>query len=960
MIKVIQNFRALVAGGGRAHFARELRTFKSCVWAVLAVAAIMVVGKAEAQITNIVFQDDFEDGIIDTNKYQLDSPFFEGGKGTFNSVESGGVLQLTGEVTTRWWAGSTLRLVPVFNASPEQSVSISVDRVAEAGVGSASRSALWILDSTGTKFVLFADVRGEGGWHYNRKIGEGGDSPTGSGPDIPAFNGGDFDDGALHRMKAVANGRTVRLYLDDKFGVEVKFPYTNLVFHLGTYARNTADTADTTFDNLRVEKIGNATFSLSSLTLPSGQSSSGVSVRIPPGANATQPVQIRVVSSFPTIAGVVGATNGILTLIFPAGATNVQTIDIKSFGPTGGSVLSLQSDIGISGGNTLVLTVVTGPGVRLTEDFSGATLDTNKFVITDQGFEVGTGLFEVNQAGGRLEIKGTVAEQFWAGNSIKTVQSFTATKDLPLQVEIDRVSINRTSEFEVEGTAARTGVFLTTADRSKFFFLSQNLGESGWAVNLNPGNPTGSGTPITAFASKDDTNNHRIKLLADGTGVEVYLDGVFGGKFDFDVSSGVFVEIGAYARAIDDTVVGQFDNLNIENTFPCISVTPSDLSLIGGQPGLNVRVTIPRLLNSSKAVTVNVTSRDPAVAVAIGAVGATRTLTFGIGTTNAQTIVVSGVALGTTTLDLTTAESVCISQGISVTVTAPPIILLSDDFSGLEINTNNWSIEDTSLTPDATLTPESETVIVNGRVVMTATNESGAWPGLTLDGVRAFEAGPSTPVIFEIDRVKMEFVLVTGTGAKQRTGITIIDSTGTNYVFFGEYGTHDGAPGGWQYNRVIGQAGDTPLPAGGVSIPVFNAAVFNDQGNHRIKAIVNGSTIKFYLDDIFGAEVPFPVTEGIHFGFGTFVGALEDVAIGTFDNALVLGPGTGPGPGTLTAARQADGSVTLTWTGMGVLQHSDSVGTGANWTDVNPAPTGATFTVTKGSLGSQKFYRLRN
>jgi len=40
----------------------------------------------------------------------------------------------------------------------------SVDRAAEAGVGSASRSALWILDESKTKYVLFADVRGEGGW----------------------------------------------------------------------------------------------------------------------------------------------------------------------------------------------------------------------------------------------------------------------------------------------------------------------------------------------------------------------------------------------------------------------------------------------------------------------------------------------------------------------------------------------------------------------------------------------------------------------------------------------------------------------------------------------------------------------------------------------------------------------------------------------------------------------------
>ena len=115
-------------------------------------------------------------------------------------------------------------------ASEGANVAVSIDRVAEAGVGTASRSALWILDETKTKYVLFADVRGEGNWHYNRKIGEAGDSPTGSGPNIAAFDGATFNDGGLHRMSIVADGKTVKLSLDGQFGQEVKFPFSPVVF----------------------------------------------------------------------------------------------------------------------------------------------------------------------------------------------------------------------------------------------------------------------------------------------------------------------------------------------------------------------------------------------------------------------------------------------------------------------------------------------------------------------------------------------------------------------------------------------------------------------------------------------------------------------------------------------------------------------------------------------------------
>src|SRR5688572_26057027 len=152
---------------------------RKLVVAVAILCSLACLPQASAQISTVVFSDDFSANTIDTNKYQPDAPFFEGGLGTIHAEIGNGVMHFTGVTTQRWWSGGTLRVVPPFTASDEAIVAISLDRVAEAGVGSASRSALWILDQTKTKYVLFADVRAEGGWHYNRNIGEAGDSPTG-------------------------------------------------------------------------------------------------------------------------------------------------------------------------------------------------------------------------------------------------------------------------------------------------------------------------------------------------------------------------------------------------------------------------------------------------------------------------------------------------------------------------------------------------------------------------------------------------------------------------------------------------------------------------------------------------------------------------------------------------------------------------------------------------------------
>lgn len=911
---------------------------------------------ASAQFSKVVFSEDFSGATIDISKFAPDAPFFEGGKGDIAAAQHDGVVEFTGTVSQQWWAGATLRVIPTFTASPETNIVVSVDRVSEMGAGTSSRSALWIQDITTNRFVLFADNRGENHWEYNRKINEAGDQPTGGGTAIATFNNDPaFLDEGLHTMKAVANGSTVKLYLDDVLGAEVKFPFSDLIFQIGSYARANGDTADTIFDNLKVEEVGTATFSTTTLTLGSGQTATGIKVRIPPGANASSAVSLRVVSSNPAAAIPVGASGDTLTLNFPAGGSNEQTIDVQSVA-VGGSTLTLANDLGLGAGNTLKVTVVPGPGVRLTDEFSGNAIDAAKWVRNDTGFETGSGTFDVAQTGGQLQISGVIdVASYWGGASVKTVDEYIATKDLPLVFEMDRVSIDNLY-YDTPATGARTGVFITTADRSQFVFFGQDLGETGWEVNVNPGNPTGSGTALAAFAAlATDQGNHHLKMVADGSTVEVFLDGVSGGKFDFAVSSGIHFEVGAYARDVSDYVGGVFDNVKIENTLPCVTVSPTDISTLQGDTSNLLTLTIPKLLNAANT-TVTITSSAPGVAIPEGAVNGSLNVVFPPGSTNVKSVKVVAVGVGTAQFTLTDDQGACIANGVNVTVTPPPVTLLSDDFSGSVVDTSKWQVDQTPLVEGGAATPDSAVTLVNGQAVMAVTAEVASWPGLALDTVKTFTAGPTAPAIFEIDRAKLGFVLVTGTSAKQRTGVWVKDSTGTNYVFFCEYATHDGTAGGWQYHRQIGQTGDTPVTGNGVSIAAFSAATFNDQGNHHMKAVANGSTVKLYLDDVLGAEVPFPFTDGITFGFGTYVAAATDIATGTFDNAKVSG--VAPSLGPLSAAKLG-GNIVISWTGSGTLQSADALGNTTAWSDVTPAPTGNSYTITAAAQATQKFYRLR-
>jgi len=900
--------------------------------------------------SNVVFTDDFSANTIDPAKYQPDAPFFEGGVGDIHAEAGSGVMKFVGTTSQQWWAGGTLRLVPTFAPSEQETITLTIDRVAEAGVGSASRSALWVLDETKTKYVLFADVRAEGGWRYNRKINEDGDVPTGSGTDIVAFNGGTFDDGLLHKMTMIVDGKTVKLLLDGIQGAEVKFPFSPVVFEFGSYARANNDTADTTWDNLRIETAGSASFSPASISVRNGQLGPPVTVRIPQGMNSQNAVQLRVVSANANIAVPEGGTGASLTLNYPVGGPNTATFRVRGVN-LGGVEFSIEGDL--AGANRLAVAVISGPAVLLTENFASTTIDSAKWQTSNRSFETGTGTFTVASSGGVLEISGYTETDtdLWGGASLITKNSYVATKELNLVVEVDRVSAD-----DAGGTGARTGVYLTTADHTKYVFFAQNSGTApgnGWAVNVNPGSATGNGAAIAAFnADLTEVGNHRIKLVADGSTVEVFLDGLSGGRFEFPVNSGMFVELAGYARTAGDNVMGRFDNVKIENVIPCTTVAPQSVSMTASDTGKQVVITIPQLLNDASAATVTVTSRNPGVAVPTGAVNGVLTLNFAAGAANTQAVGITPVGRGAAVFDIKSDPLSCVAGSVTVEVVATPKVLLTDDFSAAALDAAKWVVDPTPLDPSGTATAESAVTIANGQIKIDVTAETSLWPGFAVMTKPTFTAAQTTPVTFEVDRAKLEFVLTTGTGSEQRTGIYVKNAAGS-WVFLNDYVAHDGRNYGWRYNL------DSDATGPGINVAAFDGGNFDNRGKHRLKMVANGATVKLYVDGIFGAEVPFAFGQGLTFGLATYVDETANVARGYFDNVNILGgEGAEPVKSQLAAAVQG-ANIVITWTGGGTLQEANSLTAPIGWKDVTPAPTGNTYTIPLPQQPGAKFYRTR-
>ena len=318
------------------------------------------------------------------------------------------------------------------------------------------------------------------------------------------------------------------------------------------------------------------------------------------------------------------------------------------------------------------VTVLERFGEVLSDGFSGASISG---ITTSTAWPAEWAPTIRSRKEGQLKIEGWTDTDSWAGASAATRAPFLATPDINLVAEADRVSV------AAEGTT-RSGIFLSNADRSRYLFLSQEYrdgndsGAATWHVNVNPGSPSGTGTVIPAFSGMDGDGSYRLGLIADGSMVEVLLDGVSGGRFPFPVSSGIHFAIGAYGQSVDDHVDARFDNASVSYALPCIRLESPTPSITLGQSG-EMTVSVPRLI-ADREVRVALASSDLSVAVPAGASGGSLELVFPAGSARSRTVAIEPRGIGSAVFSLSgSQDGACLGPPAELRVYPRPEVLSS-------------------------------------------------------------------------------------------------------------------------------------------------------------------------------------------------------------------------------------------------------------------------------------------
>jgi len=227
----------------------------------------------------------------------------------------------------------------------------------------------------------------------------------------------------------------------------------------------------------------------------------------------------------------------------------------------------------------------------------------------------------------------------------------------------------------------------------------------------------------------------------------------------------------------------------------------------------------------------------------------------------------------------TSPDTVTVRFNEPVLTTSAP--LLSEDFAGATLDAAKWVVNNPAGF-EATGTGDYTATQSDGTLTIAGTSTADYWAGINVATVPTYTASASQNLRFGVDRVSHA-----GTGTSSRSGIRITDTSGTNFVVFSQ----NVSEGGWEFNRQSNVLGDTGAPIGdnatgnGTDIAAFD--LMEDGNSHRMEVVLNGSTAKLYLDGIFGAELPFPVTQNIIFQLVGYTRANGDTVTAVYDNARV-------------------------------------------------------------------------
>lgn len=225
----------------------------------------------------------------------------------------------------------------------------------------------------------------------------------------------------------------------------------------------------------------------------------------------------------------------------------------------------------------------------LSDDFSGATVDSAKWTQENMGLEsTAATSITATQSGGKLTIAGVSPINYWAGKSLKSVQRFsTRTK---FSITVDRDSLAKSGDLTPAAPVTRSSLWLY-ADATHYLHFAHAFGEAGWAYNWSDvggtGNVSAIGTGVnltTLDAFDNELGACQMKLVfTPGTyvgwgTVEMYRNGLLAGSQSFtNLPADFAVVLTGQCRKANDAVTVVFDNLQVQKFAPVTLQTPMAL-----------------------------------------------------------------------------------------------------------------------------------------------------------------------------------------------------------------------------------------------------------------------------------------------------------------------------------------------------------------------------------------------
>lgn len=808
-------------------------------------------------------------------------------------------LVLGGTVNSQYWYGNSLETVD--QLSSQTSGTVSVDRVALSGSGSAYRSSLWILQPGG-KYVHFSQNVGETGWSYNANF-TGSTIATGSGTAIGQFNNTAGQN--EHVMKLVYTPGTgtnadVGIYLDGNLGATVHFtawdhtvPFEAILTGQG---RAAGDSVTATFKNFSAVSDPIPTDPpLAPTNLTATAAADGLAVNLSWLDNSNNEINYRLerstdgtnfteVATIPAVAG--SGTTGSYTDIAPAAGTKFY-YRVRAFNTANSGSFSDYTNIA---------NVTTAPSIAtLTDPLTGAAVDTTKWNVTNRGLENnGPAGYSAAEDATGLTLSGTATGQYWYGASLESKDVFRS--EYQTTISVDRTALTGT------GSAWRSSLWiLQPTAGGQYLHFSQDVNESGWQYNQTT---NGVGTNITAFDPLDaDPGDHIMKLVYTPLGgtnakVDIYLDNTLGTTVNYtnwDNTIPFEVILTGQARAATDTVSAKFTNFSAVATVP-VSVPPTNLIAQHGTTGVNLSFTdnaTGELYYSIERSTDGTNFTN--IANINGADGTGTTINYTDTSAGSGTYFYRVREFSYATPNLSAPSNIAAVTVPPPTVSAPIITSLVDPLTEDTLDTTKWTETKRGLenTGDAGyssfITPSG--LFFNG----TATNQY--WYGDSIESNGQFSSGMQTTV-----QVEREFL--SGTGAAGGTGnwrssLWILQDNGQFLHFAQDFGET-----GWEYNQTAGNVG--------TAIDAFNTAAPDPGTDHIMKLVYTplggtNATVDMYLDGVLGAtatftnwdnSVPFRV---ILSGMARATGDSVETAFDNFSAAV-----TGPAPIVISGTDNAD------------------------------------------------------